>query len=87
MPMQKKPYPVIQMAGILTSDTPCMTKVYPDMTCGEWDDMLLANFEKNLERGNEVMRRLQKEQDIEPKPALDEWKNPKSQDSSDDVSN
>ena len=51
----KKPYPVFQEPGVLSDDT-VLTLLGAGMTVKEFDDILLRNFKKNLERGNEIIR-------------------------------
>jgi hypothetical protein len=56
------PYPVFTFAGTLTDDT-ITTVLGIKLTAKEVDDILLRNFEQNLEAGNEIMRRLRAEAD------------------------
>jgi hypothetical protein len=52
----KKPYPIFREPGILTDDTPVM-----GIPGKVWDEALLGGFLKNLESGNEILKRLEEE--------------------------
>lgn len=65
---QKKPYRVFREPGVLTDDTVLTVGPWAGMTVKEFDDLLLAGFEKNLEPGNRLMARLA---DEKPFPGFD----------------
>jgi hypothetical protein len=50
-----KPYPMFVDGGPLTDDT-IVTFLGIKMTAKQVDDILLRDFERSLERGNEIMR-------------------------------
>lgn len=56
------PYPVFKDGGVLTDES-VITVLDIKLTAQKFDDMMLRNFERNLEAGNEIMRRLRAEAD------------------------
>jgi hypothetical protein len=54
------PYPVFVDGGLLTDES-VITILGIKLTAQEVDDIMLRDFERNLEAGNEIIRRLQAE--------------------------
>jgi hypothetical protein len=51
--IKKKPYPVFQDGGVLTDESLLL-----GIPVKSWDQAFTGTFEKNLERGNEIMSQL-----------------------------
>jgi hypothetical protein len=54
----QKPYRQFSRPQPLTDDTPVFTSAFPGMTVKKWSDLLAKNFERSLEKGNDILRQL-----------------------------